>query len=269
MWRHAFVFVVFLVWASSLKPQTKAALEPSIYASFGWHRIFYTNSTIRFQDRTTSNYDFSILKAKGVDDNDIQIGKGIESPQFTIKLGYFFRKHPHSGIELSYDHAKYVLVTNQRIHLQGSINNVYYDRDTILNSDFIEYEHTDGVNYYMLSFIKRKSIGPLRTKNHRAEWMIKPGGGLLIPRSETRMMGSHRNDKYHISGYVFGIESGIRFETARNLFAETGIKFAYARFTDVLLFGSGRAKQSWGSFQYLFLLTYDFRLKNISESSKK
>ena len=241
-----------------LIPNKKPTNNNSVYFNFGWHRIFYTNSTIHFQDHQTANYDFKLIKAKAIDDNDLQIGKHVDAPQFSVKLGLFFKKDPDNGIEISFDHAKYILKQWQQVHLLGTIDDVYYNKDTILAPYFVKYEHTDGANYYMVNFVKRKQLLQSKNGKHELDLLLKPGAGIVRPRTESTIMGKHANKRYHVSGYVAGLESGLRATVFKNILAEITCKGAYANYYDVLLVGDGKASQHWWSFQYLFLIGYQF-----------
>jgi hypothetical protein len=236
-------------------PITKKTPKGILYASLGWHRVYYTRSTIRFSDPSDPGYDFRLLKARAIDDNDLQIGEGIDAPQWSIRFGYLWTRKKGIGIELSYDHAKYVLKQGQRLRLQGRINSEEFDKDTLINPSFMEYEHTDGANYYMLSLVKR--IGLCKTPEaDKPGLLIKAGAGIVIPRTESRVMGFYYNEHYHLSGWVAGIEASIRYALLRNFLAELSVKGVYADYNDVLLWGKGRASQDWGSLQFLFTFAY-------------
>jgi hypothetical protein len=237
----------------------KKSSKGSVYLTFGWHRIYYTNSTIHFSDNQTANYDFYLIKAKAIDDNDLDIGDGIDAPQYSARIGFFFNNSSNTGIELNFDHAKYTLKQGQRVHVRGTIEGTNYDKDTVLHRNFIEYEHTDGANYWMLNFMKKKNLWQSKNLKHEIDLILKPGAGLVIPRTDSRMMGWHRNDRYHISGYVAGVESGVRGVFFKNILAEITLKTVYARYNDVLLYGEGRASQHWWSFQYSFLIGFQLR----------
>jgi len=71
-------------------------------------------------------------------------------------------------------------------------------------------------------------------------------------------MGNHANKKYHISGYVAGVESGLQAIWLKNIITEITCKGVYANYSDVLLPGQGKASQQWLSFQYLFMIGYQF-----------
>jgi hypothetical protein len=236
-------------------PSKNKLIKGWFYGSFGWHRIYYTHSTIYFRNNNELNYDFKLIRAKARDDNDLNIGKGIDAPQWSLRFGYLFNHQKGWGIEWSYDHAKYVLRQGQQVRLKGNINGQYFDRDTLIHPDFIEYEHTDGANYYMLNLVKRILLHSNK-KGRQLDILNKAGAGLVIPRTDSRILGWHYNEHYHVSGWLAGMESTLRYELLKNFFAELSAKLVYARYSDVLLSGGGRANQNWWSFQYLFTAGY-------------
>jgi hypothetical protein len=189
-------------------------------------------------------------------DNTLRIGKSHDAPHYSLRIGYFFTSPSGLGIELNFDHTKYTLKQGQRIRLRGTINGYEYNQDTIISADFIEYEHTDGANYLMLNLLKRIALCHTGAKKRVLDLVLKAGAGPVIPKTNSRIMGFHRDDKYHVSGFVAGLESSLRYEFLKNLYGEFSLKGAYADYSDVLIFGDGRARQRWWSGQYIFSIAY-------------
>lgn len=236
---------------------TKAG-KGSFYFSYGAHRIFYTRSTIHFKDNETANYDFSLINAKGVDDKNLWYSKDHTAPQFSIRVGYYFNNSSDLGIELNYDHAKYILQQGQKVRVQGTINGVRYNQDTILSPNFVKYEHTDGANFYMVNLLKRMNFLQSKNEKHWLSLVVKPGIGFVLPRTNSRVVGLHRDDSYHVAGYIAGMESGLRYDFLKNFFAELTLKGAYANYNDVLLYKNGRASQDWWSLQTILVAGVQF-----------
>lgn len=257
MLKQIAISALFLFPVIAANAQIKKA-KGSLYISSGWHQIYYTRSMIHFKDQVTADYDFRLIHAKATGDNHLHTGKGYDAPQWSLRVGWFFNSPKNLGIEINFDHAKYLLTQWQRVRLRGMINKVYYDQDTMLVPEFIAYEHTDGANYYMLNLLKRKSLLTSASGKHDMDLVLKAGAGLVRPRSDTRIMGRHRNDKYHIAGWLAGMEGSLRYELLKNLFGEISLKGVYADYRDVLLYGEGRASQHWWSMHYLFTLAYQF-----------
>lgn len=240
--------------------KTKAA-KGSIYIGMGFHRAFFTRSNIHFQDEKTANYNFVLHRVKANDDNDFHFGKkGFDAPQYSFRLGYYFNNRANIGIEFNFDHVKYIATKDQKLRISGQINGVKMDKDTILSSSFVQYEHTDGANYYMFNFLKRKKILHSKNEKHRLSVIIKPGLGFVLPKTDSEILGLPRNDKYHLSGYVIGIDVGLRYEFLKHFFAEATVKEAYANYNDVVIYGKGRASQHWWSFQTIAVVGFQFPL---------
>lgn len=231
-----------------------------LYFGVGGHRSQFSKSTIHFRDNKTGDYDFKLVRAKAVDDPVLSFAQGVTAPQYSVRVGYYFNNTAQTGLEFSFDHIKYMLQQGQKVRLKGTINRVFYDTDTTLSRNFIEYEHTDGANFYMINFLKRFPL--LKTKEkHQLDFTVKPGVGIGIPRSDTRILGKGRNDRYNLAGIVAGLESGVRYEFFRNFFIEGSLKGSYAHFSNVLLYGKGRARHSWFTFQYVVIAGVQFPTK--------
>jgi hypothetical protein len=195
-----------------------------------------------------------MIKVKGRDEGGLKFD---EAPQFSYTIGYYFT-NARLGIEYQYDHIKYFVRQNQVVHLKGNIGNEQLDQDTAINPDFFQLEHSDGGNYAMINIVKWK---PLTTPNHKItlDLMLKAGMGLVNPKTNSTILGKHRDDKYHISGYVCGVESGLRLNVSKYFFATASFKCAWANY-DHFLIWNGYGKQQWFSGQFNYLLGCKFPL---------
>jgi hypothetical protein len=236
-------FVLLLLLSSFSYSQS----SNKFYAGFGWHRIFFTRSTIHFRDNKTGNYDFRLYKVKAEDDHDLRVGKGREAPQFTILAGYYFNKK--EGIELHYDHAKYIMLQDQTVRIRGQIENVPMDKDTTLSRNFLQYEHTHGANHFMINYVRTSAMG-------NGTFVMKPGAGIAIPHSDNQIFGKSGKGKYHLAGFVIAVDIGWRYPVLKHAFVQLSLKTAYALYKDVLLYGEGRASQHWFSLQPILVVGY-------------
>jgi hypothetical protein len=245
--KRLFFFVVTVLLFSDLEAQIKSENSRGFYAGIGWHRIFFSKSTIRFRDTKTGNYDFTLHKVKARDDKDLRIGKGHTAPHFTVLAGYNFSNT--TGIELHYDHAKYIVVQDQKVRIKGRIDETIMDRDTVLSKDFLQYEHTHGANHVMVNLVKAQPVG-------NNSFLIKPGAGLVVPHSDNKLMGKNGPGKYHIAGFIVALDIGWRYNLMKHAFIQVSLKGAYALYSDVLLYGGGRARQHWFSLQPIIVAGY-------------
>lgn len=224
------------------------------YFAFGSHRIFYTPSTVHVIRTSDSFFDFKLIKVNGRDEGGLKFD---EAPQFSYTVGYYFKKQ-NFGIEYQYDHIKYFVRQNQAAHLKGRIGSEQFDQDTMINLDFFQLEHSDGGNYAMINLVKWIPL-TRSTKKVMFDLMLKAGIGLVNPKTNSTILGKHRDDKYHISGYVMGVESGLRVHIGKYFFATGSFKGAWANYNHFLIW-NGYGKQQWFSGQFNYLLGCQFPL---------
>lgn len=106
-------------------------MHGSFYFTWGYNRDWYSRSTIRFRNTTTDNYDFTFIDAAAHDKPDYyefyKITK-LTVPQYDMNGGYFFNDKHDLGIEVSWDHLKYVVTDNQVIHVRGRFGDIRLTR---------------------------------------------------------------------------------------------------------------------------------------------
>lgn len=226
------------------------------YFSWGYTACKYSKSDIRFVDRSNkyhpatgkyNDYDFTIYDAKASDRGDYDQIKDVVNitiPQFVARIGFYFNNKKDIGVEINYDHAKYVVNDFQKVRVKGSFNGNYVDQDTILDPEnFLHFEHTDGANFWMFNFIKRwKLYEP--SKKFNVGFVVKPGIGFVYPRTDVTIFGERLNNNWHIAGWIAGVESGLRVEFLRYGMLEFVAKGAYADYRKALVLGKGNGTAS-------------------------
>lgn len=254
------VFLFLIFSANFCFSQTNAIASTSVtttknkgsfYFMWGYTRATFSKSTIHFKDHSNKfypetgkyhDYDFTIIDAVAHDSPDFDAIKdviNITIPQFVVHAGYYFNNKKDFGIELNYDHTKYVVTDYQRVHIKGNFNGNWVDQDTTLDpQNLLHFEHTDGANFWMINFLKRwKLYEP--SKKFNIGVVAKCGPGVVVPRTDVRMMGTRLNNNWHLAGWIVGVEGGIRVEFLRHgVFEFTG-KGTYADYTNVLVLGKG------------------------------
>lgn len=263
-------FLLHLV--SSCFSQTKE--KGSVYFGWGYNRDWYSKSDIRLQNTNPQfingrdyTYDFTVYDAKAKDRpdfNQISDVANITIPQFGFRVGYFFNNRQDFGVELNYDHAKYVVTNYQKVRIKGQINGEYFDKDTILDPDnFLHFEHTDGANFWMVNFIKRWKFLESNNKRNNIGLIVKPGFGIVYPRTDVTIFGNRINNEWKVSGIIAGLEAGVRIEFLRNGFLEFTGKGAYANYINAIVQGKGYGKAShkfWVA-EAILMLGYQFKLR--------
>lgn len=227
----------------------------SLYFGWGYNRGWYSKSDIRLQNDNPQiingksyTYDFTVYDATASDRPDfdkVYDVVNITVPQFGFRLGYYFNNKKDFGLEINYDHAKYVVNDYQKVRVKGQINGNYFDKDTILDpKTFLHFEHTDGANFWMLNFIKRWKLIESDNKKNNIAVILKPGIGFVYPRTDVTIFGNRINNSWKISGVIAGVEAGIRSEFLKNGFIEFTGKAAYANYINAIIQGKGYGKAS-------------------------
>lgn len=250
------------VSAQDATPTTKAKKQKgSFYLTWGYNKDWFSRSDLHFSNGGSNSYDFTVHKAKAEDrpNFDELFNKDISIPQFIYRLGYYF-KNGKTGIEGSFDHAKYIMIQNQVAHVTGTIHDVSIDKDTILSPGFLKFEHTNGANFIMLSFLYRDKLLQSSSKLHTLQGVIKPGAGIVVPQSDVSIFGKRQNNYYHVAGYILGVEGNLRYELGRYFFAETGFKGVFANYTDVLTVDEARANHHFFCLEWILGIGCRFAL---------
>lgn len=240
------------------KPKEKG----SFYFTWGYNKDWFSKSDLHFESDGEDNYSFTLydVTAKDLPKVDHAFDVNLSIPQYVYRFGYYFGKNKNLGIELAFDHAKYIMVQNQTAHVKGTIHGEYMDKDTVLGVSFVKFEHTNGANFLMLNLMKRHQFLASKNNHHRLQGVMKPGLGIVIPQSDVSLFGHRQNNYYHIAGYIFGLDLELRYEFRKHIFVETGFKGTFANYTNVLTVGDARANHHFWCMQYIGAVGYQIAL---------
>ncbi len=224
------------------------------YASWGYNRESYSKSTIRMHtgskgsnNEAAHTYDFKIHNAVATDRPNFEhIPKILDLtiPQFQARLG-FVSQYRNLGLELSYDHAKYIMLDNQNLRVTGNFFGKQVD--TIMNTHFVHFEHSDGANFWQVSVTKTFKIIPAK-KYVGLSTVSKMGAGPVIPRTDVWLDGERKNNPFHLAGYVLGAEQTAKMELGKHLFLELSGKLAWANYTNAYI---NKEKHTYAQHQIL------------------
>lgn len=225
------------------------------YFEGGSHRAWYTHSDIHVQRDANPSFDFTLFDVQAKDEGGL---RWHTAPQFSYALGYYF-KNKGFGLEYHYDHIKYFVQQGQRVRMEGSINGHLYDQDTTINPAFFMMEHSDGGNLAMVNVVKWFPLAASRKGDLVLNLVAKAGAGVVNPKTNTTIMGNHRDDRYHISGYVTGVETGLRLNLFRYLTASTTFKGFFANYKNFLI-AEGRGNHKFFGGMFIYQLGAQFPL---------
>jgi hypothetical protein len=233
----------------------KAHDRGSLYVNWSYNRDWYTKSDIHFKNDKSDDYNFTFHDAVAHDHpsmSDFWKLSNLTVPQYDLTVGYMFHDKNDLGIEVSWNHLKYVVDDNQTMRVSGEIRGFKFDRDTLVTPDFVHLQHTNGNNYLMVNLVKRHSLTAGR---HVALSAVgKVGGGPMISYTISSIFTSHAEGPFHYEGWVAGASAGLRLELYHYFFLNTDFQGAYARYTNSYIGADrlGRVTHNFGSGQLIY-----------------
>jgi hypothetical protein len=203
------------------------------YLYWGWNNSSYTNSDIQF---TGKDYDFTLGNVAATDKQtpfDVNVyfhpGK-VTIPQYNARIGYFFSDH--CEISFGVDHMKYVVVEDQTVIMNGEVGTgnsrfegKYINDQRVLSTDFLTYEHTDGLNYINVSFKRYDDVLQYKKFRLGVSEGVELGG--VMPKTNVTLMGSDRYDKFNWAGYGFSGIGAVTLRIYNHFFIQSEMKAGF------------------------------------------
>ena len=247
--------LVFLLSFCTVHAQWFSEMERkgNFFGGWGWNRSVYTNSDIHFRGE---DYDFTLFNVQAKDrqthfEAKTYFGlKTLTIPQTNMKVGYFF--NDHIALTLGVDHMKYVMIQNQNVAFEGSIDDPTYmgmvsDNGVKLTPQFLTFEHTDGLNYLLTEIEFYQGIYSGGFVDVSAYGGI--GAGALMPKSNVKLMGYPRNDEFHFAGFGTNLKCGTEVLLGNHFYVRGEAKCGYINMPDIVTRAESlddRASQQFG-----------------------
>lgn len=238
MQKSLLIITFILVQTSFVWAQSEPAYKKgTFYALWGWNKDAYTNSNIHFKG---NDYDFTLRKVKASDKqnkisyyNYLRLDR-ITIPQTNFRVGYFIKDN--LAISLGVDHMKYVMDQNQTVDIEGHVkpgyeSHINEDNSIKMTEDFLQFEHTDGLNYinteieYYKTFYQKGIL--------KVNGLIGGGAGVLMPKSNVTLMGNERHDAFHIAGFGINAKGGLDVNLWNLFFLRSEVKEGYINMPDI------------------------------------
>jgi hypothetical protein len=163
---------------------------------------------------------------------------------------------------------KYVLQNYHASTITGTIANsgtkydgVYDHTPTNLPPDFILFEHTDGLNYLNSEFRRLQTL--YQKGKFTTNFQAGLGAGIVMPRTNTTLLGNPRYDQFHLSGFGISSVVAINIEFWSRFFLQTEFKAGFIGLPSVrtTMFQEDKAKQYFGFLQSNIVLGANFNTK--------
>jgi len=239
------------------------------YGYWGWNRSQYSDSDIHFKG---DDHDFTLHSTSAKDrQNKVTTSSifdrylspvNLTIPQYNYRAGYYIADD--WAISLGFDHMKYVVEADQIVSMSGTISTPGFEKtaasreDKKLDEDFMNFEHTDGLN--MIS-IETEYFHSLWNHGQDYDFALFAGAGFgaMVPKTNVRMLNYKRNDEFHLAGYATSVKAGFEFTFFHNWFFRALTKLGYTNLGDVLTTSEGgKAAQSFYFEEYIGAIGYRF-----------
>lgn len=271
------VFCAFSQYAYSQEivanPEKYAAHNKGkFFISWGGNRESFSESDIRFWGK---DYDFTLHnvvahdKPKGYNIDYVNPAR-MTIPQTNLRIGYFISDH--YSIALALDHMKYVMFQDRAVNLdgyypnQGSYGEILPSGKVLLTQDFLTFEHTDGLNYIHVEVARHddvsKWLGLPNIDKFQVNLTEGLGTGVLLPKTNTKLLGKERHDDFHLSGYGISAKAGINLNFFKHFYVQGEIKTGYINMPDIRTTQSNddHASQDFFYFQRIISLGGIFKI---------
>jgi hypothetical protein len=260
---------------TAIKTNFKTKNKGKLYFYWGWNKAQYSYSDITFKG---DDYNFTLLNIAAKDrqnpwDADLYLNPtNITIPQTVARVGYFF--HDNWNFSMGFDHMKYVMVEQQPATIDGYIdlnnpvsefNGVYNNEYIYIDEDFLEFEHTDGLNYINVEISRVDNLGDyLKWNSDKIQLNLIEsfGAGILYPKTNSTLLSKQRYDDFHLAGFGLSLKAGVNLTLFNHFFIQTEFKTGYIDMANIRTTNStsDSASQELFFFQRNISFGYIFQL---------
>ena len=194
------------------------------YFFWGWNHSGYSKSNIHLKGE---HYDFTLHNVSATHRptkftvKNYFHPKQLTTPQYNVRIGYYLSNK--WDVSLGLDHMKYVVTNDQMGSISGSIQNTgtlydgQYEKDPILlTEDFFRFQHTDGLNYLNVGMRRTEQFFDFNTIS--IDLITGGAFGIVIPKTDTILMGRPRYDEFHLSGFGINATAGVTLNFFKDRF---------------------------------------------------
>jgi hypothetical protein len=202
------------------------------YFYWGYNRAFYSASDITF---TGEGYDFSVDRVLAFDkptpyNSSIYFNPAkLTIPQFNFRLGYYINSK--TSLSFGWEHMKYVVDDFQVVNINGTIEgsaspsfaaNYNEESITLHPSNFLHFEHTDGLNYVRFNIDHHHELKSLWKDRIQLSYVLGAGTGLMMPQTDITLFGerTNNNTKTYIQGFALSSNYGLKIDLFKHFYIQ-------------------------------------------------
>ena len=260
---------------TAIKTNFKTKNKGKLYFYWGWNKAQYSYSDVTFKG---DDYNFTLYNIAAKDrqnpwDADLYLNPtNMTIPQTVARVGYFF--HDNWNFSMGFDHMKYIMVEQQPATIDGYIdlnnpvsefNGVYNNEYIYIDEDFLEFEHTDGLNYINFEISRVDNLGDyLKWNSDKIQLNLIEsfGAGILYPKTNSTLLSKQRYDDFHLAGFGLSLKAGVNLTLFNHFFIQTEFKTGYIDMANIRTTNStsDSASQELFFFQRNISFGYIFQL---------
>lgn len=250
-----------LVFSQDAPKKKKIVNNGSFYINWGYNREWYTKSDIHISQPSLNNkYTFEHVNSHDhAGWTDHLLKKALTIPQYNYRIGYFFNEDQTWGLEINFDHTKYVVTQDQLVHVKGTINGREVDTTVNTANYVLNYQLNNGANFLELNLVRKLKLFDLFKSNFRFDALLKAGAGPVIPHVENTIFGKANKPHFQFGGWNVDADVSLRATFFKHVFFEYANKVVYARYSGLRIY-EGTAKQAFGCYETFLVLGITFKL---------
>jgi hypothetical protein len=253
------IFLLFIASLATHAQTTKASHRGEFYFSWGYNTEWYTRSNVKIsQPDLANNYTFKNIRGhdhKGWDEG--LLSKALTIPQYNYRIGYFFNDKNDLGIEINFDHTKFIFADGQQAHIKGILSGKAVDSSVNFSAPNFYYYLNNGANFLLFNIVKRWHWHTNKKENIKIDLLGKAGIGPVVPHVDNSFFGNKNDPDFQFGGWNTGIEGTLRATFFKHVYAELAGKFDYARYSSLKIY-KGTARQAFGTAEIILNLGYTF-----------
>ena len=237
--------------AAGAQEREKFKHNGAFYISWGYNTEAYTRSTVHVkQDAIGDNYDMIHVQSHDHQGwNDRVFHQQLSIPQYNWRIGYYFNNKHNLGVELNFDHTKYIITEGQSIHFKGTHGHLPLDSNIVFgHATGFFYYLNNGANFLLLNITKRVPLYYSASNNLRIDFVGKAGIGPVVPHVENAFFYIPNQPHFQLGGWNTGLEAVLRVTIRRYAFIEFSQKLDYARYSGLKIY-EGTARQNFGTYE--------------------
>ncbi|MBI3511636.1 MAG: hypothetical protein HY064_13325 [Bacteroidetes bacterium] len=243
------------------------------YFSWGYGKFWYPKTNLYFDENYTDpvakevvHSEYTLYNVKAHDRLGLEklYNVPLTVPQFCVRIGYFFNEKQDLGIELTYDHAKFIASDYQYVEMKGTTNGVAFDSLAYLYPDrttgpkpFV-YKLNNGANFFEFNLVKKFILFDSKNGMIHLSYITKCGAGWNTPHVENEIFGEKNKPHFQpIGGWNVGAEAAVRCVFFNRAYLEFGQKGVYANYYK-LRNAQGVSRQQIATYELVLSLGVNF-----------